>query len=105
MKNSALKEAAIELVEYLRGVANAKNLRRITKDRDYLVIESRFDKGRTIELQILDCEDDEVEVAAFSDGASGSIGVNVIYFCEGMRLVGEPRLFIDGVPGEVIATK
>lgn len=102
MINLTLKEITVELVSFLADISNSSELYSRMGTRRILTKCSECDADRTIELQVLEVDGDQIEVSAFSDGSMGSVGLVAVFYPEGMKLLSSPKLFIQGVPTEEI---
>lgn len=102
MSNETLKDIATELVQFLAEFKSSTDLRHKMDETSVFTQLSLREQHRTIELEVLETDGDQVYVAASSDGPMGSVGVDAVYFPEGMKLLSSPKLFIKGVPTEEI---
>lgn len=94
-------EIAGELVDFLTEFESSVQLRDKLGARKVVTRCSTCEENRTIELQILE-ESGDIEIAAFSDGPMGTVGVGAIFNPVGMRLLSPPQIFVQGVPTEEI---
>lgn len=98
MTQENLKEIALELVSVIRGYSDIYALKAQMGGRSVLIRDSTLESGRTIELQLLEQSDYEIQLSAFSDGPQGSIGVTAHYDSFGMKIISGPKSFKNGVP-------
>ena len=89
---------AFELVSILKGIKDIQALQNQMGDKAVLTQASNIELGRTIELQLLEQSDSEIQLAAYSDGPLGSVGLTVRYTTSGMEVLFGPTLFLNGVP-------
>jgi hypothetical protein len=97
-----LKKIAVELVIFLAELRDSGHLCEILGTRKVLTRCSEHECDRTIELQVLEIDGEQIEVGAFSDGLTGSVGVGAVFYPEGVKLLSAPKLYVQGVPTDEI---
>jgi hypothetical protein len=103
--NTTLEEIALELISFLTELGEISNLRDRLNGRGVLTQDSVVERDRTMEVEVLEFENDHISVAAFSDGLTGTVGTGAIFYPEGMELDSLPQLFVRGVPTDEINIK
>jgi hypothetical protein len=99
--SKSLGLAARELLLLLEEPLIAGPLATVQRGR-VLVLESRVEEGRTIEIQVLDDDGDELQICVASDGNSGSLCMMVIRTAAGYRTTMPPTQIVDGVPTLIV---
>lgn len=95
-------QLSAELADFVARVTSMDHLLEILAGRSMLAWPSIHESDRTVELQLLEREDDRIHFVIFSDGPGACLGLGAVATPTGVIADSLPRLWDSGVPGREI---